>query len=124
MTGRVCTICNAWKDWRAFYASKKSKNGHTTQCKECYRMRYLGPKLKPETIEPTHKRCAKCLNTMPKSCFHTNNRQKNKCVSRCKNCVSTDMKQMYAQKRKNAKILHLHFLALQHRPFPCDSNDT
>ena len=104
MTGRVCTICKAWKGWHAFYASKKSKDGHTTLCKECYRSRYIGQRVKPEYEETSHKTCTKCLESLPKSSFHTNNRQRNKCCARCKKCISSIMKQRYAERREKIQL--------------------
>ena len=85
---------------KAFFVQRKSFGGHAPSCKECYRVKYLGPRKRISSVSD-HKTCAKCQKTLPMHEFHRNNREKSGCVSRCKKCISDDKKKIYRMNKPN-----------------------
>jgi hypothetical protein len=95
---KICSLCNIRKDYSEFHKHKTGKDGYTSGCKECRKIKSKKDydKLKQnDKVVITEKTCASCLIQKDVNSFHKQIGTKDGFRSMCKECRKDKFKSDY-----------------------------
>jgi len=95
---KICSLCNIRKDYSEFHKHKTGKDGYTSGCKECRKIKSKKDydKLKQnDKVVITEKTCASCLIQKDVNSFHKQIGTKDGFRSICKECRKDKFKSDY-----------------------------
>jgi hypothetical protein len=107
---KVCKKCSVPQILENFNRSKRTKDGHSNQCKTCtaeYFKKWEAEKLPQTIFNPNELRvCSKCGILQPVICFDKNARGRDGLRSQCRQCMSASRKR--AWKEASQLLPHLN----------------